>query len=226
MPIRRHLSIWGIIVLAGLLFAAEAMRDTSFSLAGGVIPLRVRAAGTSILSGQFGVEQAQALGTLVSSIFLHGDPKHILYNMVLLWTFGVLVSDLLGQWRTLAIFLFTGVCGGILHTALNANSPVPMIGASGAVAGLVGVYLGLALRWQLPDVEVWPLAHPVPSMQLGFYGVIGFLSDLYLFANHDERIAYGAHLGGFLSGLFVAAVITTIYPTSYRYERASRKDCI
>jgi membrane associated rhomboid family serine protease len=49
---------------------------------------------------------------------------------------------------------------------------------------------------------------------------------LYLFANHDEKIAYGAHLGGFLSGLFIAAVITTIYPTSYQYERASRKDCI
>jgi rhomboid family protein len=86
--------------------------------------------------------------------------------------------------------------------------------------------LGLALRWQLPNAEVWPLAYPVPAMYLGFFGVLGFLFDLILFAKHDEHIAYGAHLGGFLSGLLIAAIITTIYPTLYAYERASRKDCI
>lgn len=226
MPIRRHLSIWGIIVLAGLLFAAEAMRDTSFSLAAGAIPTRIRAAANSVLTGHFGLEAAMALGTLVSSIFLHGDPQHILYNMVFLWTFGILTSNLLGQWRTLAIFLVTGICGSILHVALNPSSSVPLIGASGAISGLEGVYLGLALRWQLPDVEVWPLAYPVPPMHLGFFALIGFMGDLILFANHEQHIAYGAHLGGFLSGLLIAAIITTIYPTVYQYDRASRKDCI
>jgi len=226
MPIRRHLSIWGILLVSGLLFAAEATRDASFSLAGGVIPIRVRAATDAVLAGQFGTEQAVAFGTLVSSIFLHGDPQHILYNMVFLWTFGILTSDILGQWRTLAAFLGTGICGGVLHIALNPDSSAPMVGASGAIAGLEGVYLGLALRWQLPDAEIWPLAHPVPPMYLGFFAVLGFLGDLKLFADHDQKIAYGAHLGGFLSGLLIAAIITTVYPTAYKYERASRKDYI
>ncbi|MGD9636625.1 MAG: rhomboid family intramembrane serine protease [Pirellulales bacterium] len=226
MPVRRHLSIWGIILLAGLLFAAETARESSFSMAAGAIPIRIRAAANSILSGQFGSEEAMALGTLVSSIFLHGDPQHILYNMVFLWTFGILTSDLLGQWRTLAIFLVTGICGGILHVALNPTSSAPMIGASGAISGLEGAYLGLALRWQLPDVEVWPLAYPIPSMHLGFFALIGFMGDLILFANHEKHVAFGAHLGGFLSGLLIAAILTTIYPTAYQYERATRKDCI
>lgn len=226
MPIRRHLSIWGIIVVCGLLFAAEEIRETSFSRSGGLIPLRMRAAANTTLAGQLGIEQAKAFGTLISSVFLHGDPQHILYNMVFLWTFGILTSDLLGQWRTLAAFLITGACGGILHVVLNPDSPAPMVGASGAIAGLEGVYLGLALRWQLPDVQVWPLAYPVPAMYLGFFGVLGFIGDLKLFADHDQKIAYGAHLGGFLSGLLIAAIITTLYPTAYQYERASRQDCI
>jgi rhomboid family protein len=226
VPVRRHLSIWGIIALCGLVFAAERVRDTSFAPEAGAVPTRIRAAASSLLAGHFGLDETQALATLVSCQFLHGDPEHILYNMVFLYAFGILTSDLLGQWRTLAIFLVTGICGGILHVALNPDSSAPMIGASGAISGLVGTYLGLALRWQLPDADVWPIAYPVPPVQLGCVGVVGFLGDLLLFANHDQHIAYGAHLGGFLSGLLVAAIITTIYPTPYAYDRSRRKDCI
>lgn len=226
MPVYRHLSIWGIIVLAGLLFAGEMVRDTSFAITGGLIPTRVRAAADSLAAGEFRAETAKALGTLVSSMFLHGDVEHILLNLVLIWTFGILLSELLGQWRTLAVFIFCGICGAILHLLLNRESAVPMIGASGALMGLEGTYLGLALRWQLPDAKVWPLAYPVPPIQLGGFAIMGFMLDLYLLANREQHIAIGAHLGGFLSGLLIAAIVTTIYPTLYSHERASRKDCI
>ena len=226
MPISRHLSIWGIIAVCGLVFAAEQVRETSFADWGGAVPAHLHAAANDLLAGRFSADDAHAAATLVTHIFLHGSVEHIFYNMIFLYTFGVLTSDLLGQWRTLAIFLITGICGGILHVALQSDSAVPMIGASGAISGLVGTYLGLTLRWQLPEVEVWPLAYAVPPMQLGLVGVVGFLGDLLLFANHDQHIAYGAHLGGFLSGLLIAAIITTIYPTPYAYERSRRKDCI
>jgi membrane associated rhomboid family serine protease len=224
MPVYRHLTIWGIIVVAGLLFAGEIVRETSFSWAGGMIPIRVRAAASALADGQFTWEIATAFSTIITSMFLHGDVEHILYNMVFLWTFGILTSDLLGQWRTFVVYLVCGICGAIVHILLNPESSVPMIGASGAISGLEGVYLGIALRWQLPNAEVWPLAYPVPAMQLGLFAVVGIVGDLLLFANHDQHIAYGAHLGGFLSGLLIAAVITTIYPTHYKYERASRID--
>lgn len=222
MPVSRHLSIWGIIAVATLVFGAEQIRETSFADSAGLIPTRVRAATNSILAGHVGLEEAKAYGTFVSSMFLHGDPEHIVYNMVFLWTFGVLTTDLLGQWRTLAIFFITGICGGILHIALNLDSSVPAIGASGAISGLIGCYVGLAVRWPMPNVEVWPLAHAVPPIHLGLFGILGFLGDLILFANHDQHIAYGAHLGGFLAGVAIAAVVTTVYPTLHAYEKTFR----
>jgi membrane associated rhomboid family serine protease len=226
VPVSRHLSIWGIIVVAVIVFAAEQIRETSFAESGGTIPTQVRAAAGALVDGNLSLEGVKTFATLVTSIFLHGDVEHILFNMVFLWTFGILTSNLLGQWRALAAFIICGICGAIVHTLLNPSSSDPMIGASGAVCGFEGVYLGLALRWQLPYAEVWPLAHPVPPMQLGAFALVGFVGDMLLMANHDQHIAYGAHLGGFLSGVAIAAVITTIYPTLHAYERASRKKCI
>jgi rhomboid family protein len=226
VPVSRHLSIWGIIVVAAIVFAGEQIRETSFGDVAGVIPLRVQSAANALVEGQLTWESVAAFSTLISYMFLHADVEHILFNMVFLWTFGILTSELLGQWRALAVFLFCGICGAIVHIALNQGSTVPTIGASGAVAGFFGVYLGLALRWQLPNAEVWPLAYPVPPMQLGAFGLLGFIGDMVLLANHDQHIAYGAHMGGFLSGLAIAGVITTLYPTLYAYDRARRKDCI
>ena len=222
MPVSRHLSIWGIIAVAVIVFAAEQVRETTFAESGGTIPTQVRAAASVLVEGHFSLAEAKTFTTLVTSIFLHADVEHILFNMVFLWTFGILASELLGQWRALAVFLICGICGAIVHTCLNPDSSVPMIGASGAISGLEGLYLGLALRWQLPWPEVWPLAHPVPPLQLGAFAIVGFVGDMLLMANHDQHIAYGAHLGGFLSGVAIAAVITTVYPTLHAYERASR----
>jgi membrane associated rhomboid family serine protease len=226
MPVSRHLAIWGIIVVAVMLFASEQVSDVSFADSGGTVPTQVRAAASDLIDGRFNLAEVKAFSTLVTSMFLHADVEHILYNLVFLWTFGILASELLGQWRALATFIACGIGGAIVHTCLNSDSSVPMIGASGAISGLEGLYLGLALRWQMPDAEVWPLAHPVPPLQLGAFAVVGFVGDLLLFANHDAHIAYGAHLGGFLAGVAIAAVITTVYPTLHAYERASRKKSI
>lgn len=226
MPVSRHLTVWGLLVAMAMVFAVENVRDTSFAEVGGAVPAKICAAANALWHGEFSLENLRVLSTLVTCMFLHGDVEHILWNSLLLWTFGILISDILGQWRTLAIFLITGVCGSVLHVALKDDSTAPMVGASGAVAGLTGVYLGLALRWQLPWAEVWPLAFPVQPIHLAFLAIVGFIIDLVRMSNHDPHIAYGAHLGGFLSGLLVAAIITTIYPTLYAYERSRRKDCI
>jgi membrane associated rhomboid family serine protease len=88
---------------------------------------------------------------------------------------------------------------------------------------LAGLYLGLAVQWRLPYAEVWPLAHPVPPMQVAAFALLGFIGDMVLLARHDQQIAYGAHLGGLLTGVIIAATITTIYPSIEAYHRASRK---
>ena len=223
MPVSRYLSIWAIIVLAVVVFAAAEVRSVSFSADYGAIPINIRAAAGTLVDGTFSMDVLRELSRLLTALFLHADAQHILFNMVFLWTFGSLTADSSGQWRALAVFLICGVCGNIVQVWLNPGSPIPIIGASGAVCGFEGVYLGLALRWQLPWAEVWPLAYPVPPLQLGAFALLGFLADMFMLANHGEQIAYGAHLGGFLSGLAIAAMVTTVYPTLAAYEWAGRR---
>ena len=85
---------------------AEQVRETSFGDVGGADPAQdSRRRNGPRASGELTLESVKTFATLVTSIFLHGDVEHILWNMVFLWTFGILTSDLLGQWRALAVFL-------------------------------------------------------------------------------------------------------------------------
>jgi membrane associated rhomboid family serine protease len=218
----RHASILGIIIVEVVVFALEQARATTLSENFGAIPSLVATSWRQLIGGDFSIATVRPLFGLVTAMFLHGDVEHLLYNMVFLWTFGSLVSHVLGSWMALVVFFTCGICGNIVQVSLNSDSPIPIIGASGAIAGLAGAYLALALSWQLPWPDVWPLAHPIPPLQLGALALIGFAGDIYLLANHDQRIAYGAHIGGLLGGLAIAAVIVTIYPTSNAYQRAGR----
>jgi membrane associated rhomboid family serine protease len=215
----RYISIIGIISLCAIVFVGEQVSDSPFRQDWGATPTHIRAAYEQFSAGEFSIDGARELSTLITSIFLHGGVEHILYNMVFLWTFGILGCQLLGQWRTLIVYLLCGIGGGITHTLLELDSPAPMVGASGAISGLVGLYVGLALRWQLPNADVWPLAYPVPPMQLVAFGAIGFIGDMLLMMRRDQHIAYGAHLGGLFTGILIAAVVTTIYPTMNTYNR-------
>jgi membrane associated rhomboid family serine protease len=218
----RYLTIIGLIALCSIIFAAEQLSETSWGNELGAVPTAVVAAYEELIRGEWSLSTARNLSRLLTANFLHGDIAHIGLNMVFLWAFGYLTSQALGQWRTLVIFLICGVCGGILHVWFEADSPAPMVGASGAISGLAGVYLGLAVQWRLPYAEVWPLAHPVPPAQVALFAVFGFIGDMVLLARHDQQIAYGAHLGGLLTGVVIAAIITTIFPSIESYNRASR----
>jgi membrane associated rhomboid family serine protease len=216
----RHLTIIGIIVLAAIVFAGDESTGASFADRYGAVPSLIVPAFRELMAGNVGLPALKPLLRLATSLFLHGSPEHIIYNMVFLWTFGYLTSEYLGQWRALAVFLVCGICGNIAQVALEPDSTIPIIGASGAISGFAGVYLGLALRWQLPWSEVWPLAYPVPPIRLGAFALVGFAGDVFFLTNRDQGIAYGAHVGGFLAGLAIALAVTAIYPTLQSYNRA------
>jgi membrane associated rhomboid family serine protease len=219
----RHLTIFGLIALCTIVIAVEQLQQTSWAKDFGAVPTLIVPAFRELIGGHLNFSAVRNLSRLVTAIFLHADAQHIGYNMVFLWTFGYLTSQALGQWRTLVIFFICGICGNILQVCLNTDSPVSIIGASGAISGLAGTYLGLAVQWRLPYADVWPLAHPVPPMQVGAFALLGFIGDMVLLARHDQHIAYGAHLGGLLTGVIIAAIVTTIYPTMDAYNRAARE---
>ena len=218
----RYPALLAIVLVCTAVFLAGQVGDEPTTYAWGAVPAKLVAAWDNLLAGQIGASLVAEGVTLVTALFLHGSVEHILFNMVFLWAFGVLVTQYLGQWPAIACFFICGVCGNLLQTALEPESERVIIGASCAVSGYEGIYLGLALRWALGLADVWPLAHPVPPIRLCVFALVGIAGDVYWQVNGDEAIAYGGHIGGFVSGFLIAATVTQIYPTREAYRRRVR----
>lgn len=147
---------------------------------------------------QPGVPQVWALGSLVTSQFLHGDWPHLLFNMLFLWVFGDNIEDAVGHWRFLPFYLGCGIAGGVLHGLVNADSLTPTIGASGAISGLLGAYIVTH-----PRARILVLAFNIIPLRLPAVLVIGtwFAQDLLFAAGGvDNGVAFWAHIGGFIAG--------------------------
>lgn len=201
--------LFALIGLCVLVFAVERLGlEGWFKTHLALVPAQIEAAGRALSQGDFSPERLRALTSLVTSAFLHGSAAHLGLNMLFLWVFGYLVVRLVGPGWLAAIFFVSAIVGGLGHTLLNPGSPIPMIGASGAVMGLEGAYLAMFIRWRIPDPDVWPLAHPIPPIQLLALTLIGiFLDYTSVVRNIDSNVAYGAHIGGFLAGLFLGSLV-------------------
>lgn len=136
--------------------------------------------------------------TLVSYAFFHGGWMHLIGNMLFLWVFGDNIEDALGHIKYLMFYLLCAAGGGYAHAIFNASSEAPLIGASGAVAGVVAAYLILH-----PKVKVWILALGRIPLRLSALWVLGawILMQIYnLFAAADSEVAWWAHIGGLICG--------------------------
>lgn len=205
---RRYSVLLGIIGLMSVIYLCQEIFGRSFYESWMPTPLAVEESWNRLLAGSAGAADWQPLVAMFTSALLHGGLDHLLLNMIFLWMFGALLTDLLGTPKMLGIFFFTAMTASLGQVLLNLDSPMPFLGASGVVMGFEGAYLGLALRYALPDPFVWPLAHPVAPVQLGLFAGIGVIYDLSSIANASEAgIAYGAHIGGFLGGLVVALLL-------------------
>ena len=144
--------------------------------------------------------------TLFTSQFLHGGIFHLLGNMLYLWIFGNNIEDLLGRIRFLLFYLLCGTLAAIAHTILNPHSTLPMVGASGAIAGVLGAYLITFPRARvtvLIFVFFFITTTQVPALiVLGLWFVMQFI---YVLGDGGSGggIAYMAHIGGFLAGLWL-----------------------
>jgi membrane associated rhomboid family serine protease len=143
----------------------------------------------------------QVFLAVLYSMFLHGSWLHIGGNMLFLWVFGNNIEDRMGWLPYLAFYLLAGVVAAAAHIAIQASSTVPIVGASGAIAGVMGAYLVL-----FPDVKIRSLLifflvliRDIPAKWL-----LGFWFVLQFFTNPAEGVAWMAHVGGFVFGAAVA----------------------
>jgi membrane associated rhomboid family serine protease len=150
--------------------------------------------------------------TVFTSMFLHGGWAHILGNMLFLWIFGRNVEDSIGHFKFIVFYLLCGVAAAGTQIALSPNSTVPMIGASGAISGVLGAYLLLFPRARVlvlfPIWIFWRLFYVPAVLYLVFWFGIQLLSGLAVVNNMDVSggVAFWAHVGGFVAGMFLIPV--------------------
>jgi membrane associated rhomboid family serine protease len=183
-----------LIALNAVIFAAGAVSPQgveSSALRFGAIPYEI----THFRS----LDQAlrvPPLLTLLTSLFIHGDLFHLLGNMLFLWIFGNNIEDVLGAFRFVLFYLACGLAAGLTQIAATPGSHLPMIGASGAIAGVLGAYWVLFPRAQVLTL-VFLFVVPVPArIFLGLWFVAQFLN-----IGMGGGVAWFAHVGGFLAGI-------------------------
>ncbi len=193
-----------LIVINVAVFAWQAtLGDPEFAAVvyqAGVVPVSVFGGGPS---GEI-LWNLPSQTTLVTYMFLHGDVWHLVGNMLFLWVFGDNVEDAMGSVRFVLFYLLAGVAGGVAHAYADVASPAPLIGASGAIAGVVAAYLVL-----YPRVWMWSLVFMRIPLKLPAFIVIGaWLATqiLFIVSNIEDGTAWWAHVGGFAAGAVLVFV--------------------
>jgi membrane associated rhomboid family serine protease len=136
--------------------------------------------------------------TLITYQFLHGGILHLFFNMLFLWVFGDNVEDAMGHLMFLAFYLLCGVAGGLAHAIFMPTSPLPLVGASGAIAGVIAAYLMLH-----PHVRIWVLAFRFVPLRIPAWLVLGVWAVsqvVMVMLAPADGVAWSAHLGGMAAG--------------------------
>jgi len=216
LPIRDNIPSWhtpiatkALIVVNVLSFISQwAMPDKEFAefvYRYGFIPVRFL---NSIM--EFGILHTDSYLPMLTSMFLHGNWVHLISNMWMLWLFGDNVEDIMGFARFLIFYILCCLISGFTHFLFNPVSSVPTVGASGAIAGVMGAYLILFPHSRIvtlvPVFIFLPMFIHVPAF---IFLIIWFLSQLYsgvtqwVGGGNVGGIAWWAHISGFLAGMFL-----------------------
>lgn len=167
---------------------------------------------------ELGKGSVPIIATLFSSMFIHGGFFHIGGNMLYLWIFGNNIEDAMGHGRFIFFYLICGVIAAYSHAVFDANSKVPMVGASGAVSGVLGAYM--LLFPQARVLTVIPLGIFFPIVKIRAIYVLGFwfvAQSLNAFLGAKGGIAWFAHVGGFVAGMVLIFFFRKPQPRWKRY---------
>jgi len=191
---------YGLIVLNVLFFLVELNGGEAFIQQWSVVPRRLLA------------NPASDFPTIFTSMFMHGGWLHLLGNMLYLWIFGDNVEDNFGHAKFLVFYLLCGVAATFAQVLVSSNSSVPNLGASGAIAGVLGAYIVIFPRGQV-RVMMGRGIIPMPALVvIGFWIVLQFISGIGSISQTADTggVAYLAHIGGFIAGL----VLTFLFRAS------------
>ena len=195
----RPLVSWFVIIACILVYLFQsglsAREDYAFVVLYGVIPER--------LFSQFDVL------TIISSMFLHGGFMHLGSNMLYLWIFGDNVEDAMGKGRFIVFYLCCGAAAALTQALIDPSSTVPLIGASGGIAGILGAYIMLYPRATI-KVFMWIIIF-VRLLNVPAWLVLGFwIGGQFMAApaaiSSQAGVAYFAHIGGFIAGMVLVGI--------------------
>jgi membrane associated rhomboid family serine protease len=220
-----NVAVWLFVQGAGSELAL-ARSICNFGLIPGELTLSVPV-GTSFRMGERLLcltDPGRQTSHIFTSMFLHGGWMHILGNMWFMWIFGNNVEDAMGRFRFVVFYLLTGVAAALTQVFITPASAVPMVGASGAISGVMGAYIVLYPRVRVfmrivLGFYVTSMAWPA-WMMLGYWLVLQFVSGLMAIDKEGGGVAFWAHFGGFAAGV---VLIKLFARSDYLAEHQSRR---
>jgi membrane associated rhomboid family serine protease len=200
------LIVLNLVVFAYQYLSLSPLENALFLRKHGVIPL-------FLLSGY-----APSLSTLFSSMFMHGGLLHLVSNMWFLHIFGDNVEDAMGHLRYALFFVFSGVVAALVHALTDPGSQLPMVGASGAISGVLGAYLLMFPRARVITLAlVFLVEVPAILFILVWFGMQLSSGFGELGSQHGAGVAFFAHVGGFAAGVAWIVVFGRPRPSAPKY---------
>jgi membrane associated rhomboid family serine protease len=178
------------------------------------------------------IVRGQDLYTLLTNMFLHGGWLHLIGNMLFLWVFADNIEAVIGKFRFILFYIGGGLAATGAHILFNANSPMPAVGASGAISAVLGAYL---VMFPASRVKVWVIylfrSFHMPAIYfLGIWGVQQLINGLISIIPNTAftaGVAWWAHIGGFVFGLITGYLIRKMYERKYsRRKMYSWRDLV
>jgi membrane associated rhomboid family serine protease len=203
-PTRFPIATLTIIVVNFVVFGAELAFGDSFVQRWSLVPAQV-SAGAHV-------------ETIFTAMFLHASWSHILGNMVFFWAFGPEIEDAMGPWRYVIFYLLSGVAATAAQVAFAPHSTVPNLGASGAIAGVMGAFLATFPRDEIRTVLVIfvfiKIAYVPAIIFIGLWFLVQLWNAGQIAPQESAGVAYLAHIGGFIFGLVFARLFERARATS------------
>jgi membrane associated rhomboid family serine protease len=202
-PIRFPIATVTIIALNVFVFMLELAGGDDFILRWSLVPANIAA--------------GQHLETILTSMFLHEGWEHIIGNMVFFWAFGPEIEDVMSSGRYVVFYLLGGVAAGLAQFAVDPTSTIPNLGASGAIAAVMGAFLVTYPRDQIRTVVLLGWFTRVTFVPAAILCGLWFVSQLFsgvgsLTQVDTGGVAYMAHIGGFAFGAITARLFESSYP--------------